>query len=75
MLMSIHQLAGNIANLPTSSLNTFSLQYLSIRFAYMVAYINTPADQITLSYIRSTLWAIGGGLCVQMLVRAGQALS
>ncbi|KAL4929989.1 MAPEG family protein [Aspergillus undulatus] len=68
-LFAVAMLAGNVAKLPTSELNTLSLEYLGARLLYMAAYMGARSEAV--SYVRTGLWAWSVSIPVLALVKAG----
>ncbi|KAF2476180.1 uncharacterized protein BDR25DRAFT_277172 [Lindgomyces ingoldianus] len=66
-------LAGNIAGLPKSTLNTAAGAYLGLRVAYIAIYINVANQK--LSMLRSATWAISTGVLFRLLIQAGNKLA
>lgn len=65
-------LAGNVAHLSTSTLNTFAMAYLCLRVAYTLVYISVSTHR--LSFFRSTIWFISTLWCMSIFIAAGFAL-
>ncbi|KAG7539632.1 hypothetical protein FFLO_03431 [Filobasidium floriforme] len=70
---AVAQLAGNVAKLPASTLNTFAASYLLSRLAYNAAYILITDD--TASKLRSILYLTGVFLNSSMFIKACNVLS
>ncbi|KAL4941164.1 hypothetical protein BDV06DRAFT_212896 [Aspergillus oleicola] len=71
-LFAVVMLAGNVAKLPTSELNTLSLEYLGARLLSMAAYMSARSE--ALSFVRTGLCAWSVSIPVSALVKAGKAL-
>ncbi|KAL4954742.1 hypothetical protein BDW69DRAFT_162555 [Aspergillus filifer] len=71
-LFAAAMLAGNVAKLPASELNTLSLEYLGARLLYMAAYMGARGEAF--SYVRTGLWAWSVSIPLLALVKAGNAL-
>ncbi|KUJ16517.1 uncharacterized protein LY89DRAFT_707728 [Mollisia scopiformis] len=65
-------LAGNLASLPSSTLNTFAAAYLASRVLYNFIYINNTTE--TMANVRSLVFISGVGMCMSMFVMSGNAL-
>ncbi|KAJ8118160.1 hypothetical protein OPT61_g810 [Boeremia exigua] len=63
---------GGATGLDSTGLTTFVGAFLAVRIAYTVAYIST-ADYKK-SFIRSVLWAVGGGLSIWQIYKAALLL-
>ncbi|KAL4988555.1 hypothetical protein BDW68DRAFT_196685 [Aspergillus falconensis] len=70
-LFAVAMLAGNVAKLPASELNTLSLEYLGARLLYMAAYMGARSEAV--SYVRTGLWAWSVSIPILALVKAGKA--
>ncbi|KAL4878406.1 hypothetical protein BJY04DRAFT_195953 [Aspergillus karnatakaensis] len=68
-LFAVAMLAGNVAKLPTSELNTLSLEYLGARLLYMATYMGARSEAV--SYVRTGLWAWSISIPIMALVKAG----
>jgi uncharacterized MAPEG superfamily protein len=69
------KIAGNLARMPASQLNAFAAKYLVLRVVYTLLYINTSSASTRLSYLRSAIWFGTTGLCMWILIGAGDALT
>ncbi|KAF2661109.1 hypothetical protein K491DRAFT_711023 [Lophiostoma macrostomum CBS 122681] len=65
-------LANVAASDDVTGLTTFVAAWFAVRAAYTAAYITI--DDHSLSFIRSTLWAIGSGLAGYQIYKAAQIL-
>ncbi|KAL2864195.1 uncharacterized protein BJX67DRAFT_361901 [Aspergillus lucknowensis] len=72
-LFAVAMLAGNVAKLPTSELNTLSLEYLGARLLYMATYMGARSEAI--SYVRTGLWAWSVSIPIMALVKAGKVFN
>lgn len=66
-------LAGQVARLPSSTLNTASFFYLATRVVYNLLYINT--EQLSASNARSVVYLAGIFTCFTLFVKSGNALN
>jgi uncharacterized MAPEG superfamily protein len=64
--------AGNLAGLPSQTLNGLSAGYVLSRVLYTAFYVSNTNPKI--SDIRSALWLVGVGQCITLFVKAGNAL-
>lgn len=64
--------AGNAANLPPSTLSSFSLFYVASRAAYDVLYINNR--QIWMANLRGVVFFGGVGACLGLFIKSGNVL-
>ena len=64
--------AGNLAGLSSSTLNGLSAGYVVSRVVYTAVYINNTNPKF--SDLRSLLWLVGVGQCINLFVKAGKAL-
>ncbi|KAJ3279957.1 hypothetical protein HK104_001032 [Borealophlyctis nickersoniae] len=64
-------IAGNVAGLPTATLNAYSGAFLAARFLYNLIYINNTSPAV--AGLRTLVWASGVGACVSLLVQAAKA--
>jgi len=65
--------AGNLAGLPSQTLNGLSAGYVLSRVLYTAFYVSNTNPKI--SDIRSALWLVGIAQCITLFVKAGNALS
>lgn len=65
--------AGNIARLPVSTLNTSAGLYLASRAIYNVLYINT--ESLQWSNLRTLVFLFGIGTIMTLFVKSGNALN
>jgi len=65
-------LAGNIANINTSTLNAFVVAYLCLRVAYTVAYISVSSNRFSL--VRTAIWFVSTSMCMGIFITGGFAL-
>lgn len=65
--------AGNIAKLPASTLNTSAIVYLVGRIVYNLLYINT--ESLKLSNARTVVFLSGIGTIMTLFVKSGNALN
>ncbi|RVD89064.1 uncharacterized protein DFL_000086 [Arthrobotrys flagrans] len=66
-------LAGNLAQLPTKSLNDHALVFLGSRVLYSILYINIST--LKLSALRSLVWSVGIAAISNLLWRSTVALN
>ncbi|CZR64805.1 uncharacterized protein PAC_14704 [Phialocephala subalpina] len=71
-LISTAILAGNLAGLPSSTLNTLSFSYLATRVLYNFIYINNTS--LAMANLRSVVFVTGVGICFTLFVKAGNVL-
>lgn len=64
---------GNLAELPTSTLNTVAGLYLALRAIYTLAYINTVS--LKYSFVRTGIWTSSIVLCFYQIIRAGNVFA
>jgi len=62
-------LAGTVAKLDNTTLNAFAASYLALRVAYTWIYINQTSQ--ALAFLRTTVWFVHAGLCLVLMVMAG----
>ena len=67
------QIAGNMANLPSSELNFIAAEYLGARVLYTALYMGARSE--FMSYMRTGVWAWSIALPLYGLVKAGKAMS
>jgi uncharacterized MAPEG superfamily protein len=72
-LMHLTQLAGNLAKLPSSDLNTLSLEYIGARLLYTALYMGAKSEAI--SYLRTGVWAWSISIPIWGLIQAGRVLN
>ncbi|KAF4264269.1 hypothetical protein KXW98_001544 [Aspergillus fumigatus] len=72
-LFAAAMLAGNLAKLPTSDLNTLSLEYIGARLLYTALYMGAKSEAI--SYLRTGVWAWSISIPIWGLIQAGRALN
>ncbi|KZV97392.1 hypothetical protein EXIGLDRAFT_731093 [Exidia glandulosa HHB12029] len=65
-------LAGNFAGLETQTMNTASIAFVVSRFAYNYIYVNGKTN--SQGYVRTGTWATSIGICMWVLVKAGNKL-
>ncbi|KAF2791135.1 hypothetical protein K505DRAFT_377019 [Melanomma pulvis-pyrius CBS 109.77] len=66
-------IVGNMAKLPTSTLNTAVGTYLGLRAMYIGLYLNITSRKFAL--LRSINWAISIGVLFTVFVKAGNKLA
>ncbi|TVY59689.1 hypothetical protein LSUE1_G010256 [Lachnellula suecica] len=66
-------LAGNLAKMESSTLNTFVAVYLGMRVAYTVAYISTTSNKY--SHVRTAIWMLSTLMCMGVYVKSGISLN
>ncbi|KAF8856334.1 hypothetical protein BDZ45DRAFT_625275 [Acephala macrosclerotiorum] len=71
-LISTAILAGNLAGLPSSTLNTLSLSYLATRVLYNFIYMNNTT--LGMANLRSVVFVTGVGICFTLFVKSGNVL-
>lgn len=64
---------GNMAQLPTSTLNTVAAAYLALRFIYNIVYIHVTTPKY--SYLRTAIYFASTSLCLYQIVRAANVFS
>ena len=64
---------GNVAKLPSSTLNTVAAAFLAMRLAYTYAYINT--ETIPGSFVRTGIWFASTASLMYLVVMAGSVLA
>lgn len=69
----ITQLAGNLAKLPSSDLNTLSLEYIGARLLYTALYMGAKSEAV--SYLRTGVWAWSISIPIWGLIQAGRVLN
>ncbi|KAI9722980.1 MAG: hypothetical protein M1812_001429 [Candelaria pacifica] len=67
-------LAGNLAKLPASEMNSFAAQYIGFRILYSGLYIFNRSSE-KLAYVRTGVWYWSLALPVLTLIHAGNKLS
>jgi len=65
-------LAGNIANVSTSTLDAFVVAYLCLRVAYTVVYISVSSHRFSL--FRTAIWLVSTLMCMSIFIAGGFAL-
>ncbi|GAA94936.1 uncharacterized protein L969DRAFT_78391 [Mixia osmundae IAM 14324] len=63
-------IAGNVAKLPSSTLNKLASAYVLTRVLYSFAYVTIESGP--LSYIRTVLFFSGAGICITLFVKASE---
>lgn len=64
---------GNMAKLDAGTMNRAIGAHLVLRAAYIVAYINIESQRW--SQLRSMIWNVATGVCLWVVVKAGNVLS
>ncbi|GFF32261.1 hypothetical protein IFM51744_03323 [Aspergillus udagawae] len=72
-LFAAAMLAGNLAKLPSSDLNTLSLEFIGARLLYTALYMGAKSEAI--SYLRTGVWAWSVSIPIWGLIQAGRALN
>ena len=63
---------ANMAKVNPELLNTLCAAFLAVRVLYIVLYIQVESKK--LAYSRSVAWAGGAGICLYLMVKAGNVL-
>ncbi|CAF9928301.1 MAG: hypothetical protein HETSPECPRED_006798 [Heterodermia speciosa] len=66
-------ICGNMARLDPSTLNTVAGVFLTLRTAYIIAYIRTTTQNWSL--LRSGIWMSSVGCCFYLLGKAGSVMA
>ncbi|EED17425.1 conserved hypothetical protein [Talaromyces stipitatus ATCC 10500] len=66
-------LAGNLAKLPSSELNTLAVEYIGARLLYTAVYLGVRSEAA--SYLRTGIWAWSISIPVWGLIKAGRMLN
>ena len=66
-------MAGNLAKLPNSELNTLATEYISLRIIYTALYMATARSELV-SWLRTGVWGLSVAVPVWGLLRAGNAM-
>ncbi|KAF9888137.1 hypothetical protein FE257_009273 [Aspergillus nanangensis] len=72
-LFAVAMLAGNLAKLPSSELNTLSLEYIGVRLLYTALYMGAKSEAA--SYLRTGVWAWGVSIPIWGLIKAGRMVN
>ncbi|EEH36429.1 hypothetical protein PAAG_06847 [Paracoccidioides lutzii Pb01] len=72
-LFAAAMIAGNVAKLPASDLNTIAAEYIGARVIYTALYMGVKSEAV--SYLRTGVWAWSVGLPLWGLIKAGRALA
>jgi len=67
--LTLLQLAGNYANLPTRDLNLAAAEYIGARIVYTAIYMSVKSEAV--SYLRTGVYAWGLGVPLWVLWKAG----
>ncbi|KAA8646455.1 hypothetical protein EYZ11_000273 [Aspergillus tanneri] len=66
-------IAGNVAKLPSSELNTLAVEYIGARILYTALYMGARSEAA--SYLRTGVWAWSLSIPIWGLIRAGRVLN
>ncbi|PGH11186.1 hypothetical protein AJ79_05028 [Helicocarpus griseus UAMH5409] len=72
-LFAAAMIAGNVARVPVSDLNTIAAEYIGARIIYTALYMGVKSEGV--SYLRTGVWAWSVGLPLWGLIKAGRAMS
>jgi len=71
-LFATAMIAGNLAKLPSSELNTLAAEYIGVRLLYMAFYMGVRSEAA--SYLRTGAWVWSISIPIRCLIRAGNIL-
>lgn len=73
MILTIFQIAGNVAGLPAKDMNSMALSFFTARTVYMGLYMAIKSD--TLAYARTGAYAWSISIPIMCLWKAGQKMA